>query len=144
MIKLSRLTDYALVILVDLSGKAELSSAQEIATRTNIPVPTVSKVLKLLSKNDVIISVRGASGGYKLSKTMKEISVASIISAIEGPISLTSCTSDEGDDCNISALCPLSKGWQYVNDTINDTLQSVSIQDLMSQSCDFLSTKGAQ
>lgn len=133
MIKLSRLTDYAIVILVDLSNQKDISSAQDIAIRTIIPSPTVSKILKLLSKDSIITSVRGATGGYKLNQPLKELSIVSVISAIEGPISLTTCTSHEGEDCNISMLCPLTKGWQYVNDTINNTLSSLSLQDLISK-----------
>lgn len=134
MLKLSRLTDYALVILVDLASQEHLAPTSEIALRTGIPDPTVSKVLKMLTKSRIVQSTRGACGGYSLTKAMNEISVAEIISAIEGPISLTTCTSDDGEGCNISSLCPLSSGWKHVNDVINSTLSGMSINDLLANS----------
>ena len=90
MLRLSKLTDYASVILSFMArDNMQVHAAMEIATVTGIALPTVSKILKLLVNSDVLISTRGAKGGYVLARLPEEISVAAIISALEGPIALT-------------------------------------------------------
>ena len=92
MLKLNRLTDYAVVVLGQLarnSGKVE--TATEIAMSTGIPLPTVSKIIKILSSAVMVVSHRGAGGGYSLERRADDIRVAEIIEAFEGPIALTAC-----------------------------------------------------
>ena len=90
MLRISRLTDYATVILARLAG-GSLASAADIAERTRIGLPTVSKLLKELQHAGLVTSVRGAHGGYQLARPAGAISAADIIDAVEGPVALTEC-----------------------------------------------------
>lgn len=133
MIKLSKLSDYAIVVLSRLAAeKGDVMTTATLATETGIPEPTVSKVLKLLSKQKVVLSVRGASGGYKMERCPKDITVTELITALEGPIALTTCLDDKQmHDCMIDSLCPLKGGWHKVNTAVKDALDKVALADLL-------------
>ena len=132
MLKLNRLTDYAVVVLGQLarnSGKVE--TATEIAMLTGIPLPTVSKILKILSSAFIVVSHRGAGGGYSLERRADDIRVAEIIEAFEGPIALTACVDSAVDNCSIEALCPMKGNWNTVNEAIRTTLFSLTLADMI-------------
>ena len=132
MLKLNRLTDYAVVVLGQLarnSGKVE--TATEIAMSTGIPLPTVSKILKILSSASIVVSHRGAGGGYSLERRADDIRVAEIIEAFEGPIALTACVDSAVDNCSIEALCPMKGNWNTVNEAIRTTLFSLTLADMI-------------
>lgn len=132
MIKLSKLSDYAIVVLSRLAaGQGDVLTTATLAVETGIPEPTVSKVLKLLSKQKIVFSVRGANGGYKMDRAPKDITVTELITALEGPIALTACVEDSHTDCMITALCPLKGGWQKVNRAVKAALDSVTLADLL-------------
>lgn len=132
MIKLSKLSDYAIVVLSRLAaGKGEVMTTSLLSSETGIPEPTVSKVLKLLSKQKIVLSVRGANGGYKMDRCPKEITVTELITALDGPIALTACLGEDQHDCMIDALCPLKSGWSKVNHAIKDALDKVALADLL-------------
>ena len=130
MLRLSKLTDYATVLLGYMARHwTQVHAAVEIAHATGISVPTVSKLLKLLARSGVVRSVRGAKGGYLLSATPDQISVADIVQAIEGPIALTECSiSDEY--CEQSANCDIRGNWRVINHAMRTALESVSLADL--------------
>ena len=132
MLKLNRLTDYAVVVLGQLarnSGKVE--TATEIAMSTGIPLPTVSKILKILSSAFIVMSHRGAGGVYLLERRADDIRVAEIIEAFEGPIALTACVDSAVDNCSIEALCPMKGNWNTVNEAIRTTLFSLTLADMI-------------
>jgi FeS assembly SUF system regulator len=130
VIRLSRLADYGIVIVTHLARQPERQqAAPEIALATSIPQPVASKVLKLLARADVLVSHRGARGGYGLARGAELISVADVVEAVDGPIALTTCL-DESDDCGIEALCPARANWQRVNDAIRDALKRVSLAEM--------------
>lgn len=132
MIKLSKLSDYAIVVLSRLSSeRGEVLTTSALAADTGIPEPTVSKVLKLLAKQEIVISVRGANGGYKMERCPKDITVTEMITALEGPIALTSCVEHGNSDCMIDTLCPLKSGWQKVNLAVKNALDKVALSDLL-------------
>lgn len=132
MIKISRLADYAVVVLSTLAGKnGELMTASWISENTKLPEPTVAKVLKILAKAGLVASVRGANGGYKLSKTPARIRVADIIEAIEGPISLTACVEGSHEICDYRNHCPVKGRWDDVNIAIRIALESIALSDMM-------------
>jgi FeS assembly SUF system regulator len=132
MIKLSKLSDYAIVVLSRLAGEqGEVLTTSLLSTETGIPEPTVSKVLKLLSKQKIVVSVRGANGGYAMERCPKEVTVTELITALEGPIALTTCLDDTHKDCMIDTLCPLKGGWQKVNNAVKDALDKVMLSDLL-------------
>ncbi|MDD5411962.1 MAG: SUF system Fe-S cluster assembly regulator [Methylobacter sp.] len=131
MLRLSKLTDYATVILSFMArDKAQVHAAMEIAAVTGIALPTVSKIMKLLVNADVLISTRGAKGGYALARIPEKISVATVISALEGPIALTECSiSQQG--CEQASGCDIRGNWNLINQTINNALESVTLADLI-------------
>ena len=132
MIKLSRLTDYAVVVLAEMARvQGELAAASTLAAKTGIPEPTVSKVLKTLSRNGLISSVRGVSGGYRLDRAAGEIPVSLIIAAMEGPISLTSCVSGSHESCALEGTCSMHGRWNPVNAAINAALDAVMLADMI-------------
>ena len=131
MLRLGKMTDYATVILSFMAkSQAQVHAALEIATGTGIAQPTVSKILKLLVKAKVLSSVRGAKGGYALLQAPENITVAAVITALEGPISLTECsTSDHG--CEQVSSCQIGNSWRLVNQTVQQALESVTLADMM-------------
>ncbi|MGH1398922.1 MAG: SUF system Fe-S cluster assembly regulator [Alphaproteobacteria bacterium] len=131
MIKFSKLTDYAVVILTTLQNSDEaLLSASTLSQRTSLPEPTVSKALKLLAKGSIITSLRGANGGYSLARTSKEITVYEIACAMEGDIALAACVDDHDGCCDIADSCALNGRWNSVNNAVKDALQSVTLYDM--------------
>ena len=119
MIRLNRLTDYAIVVLGQLAQLREPSessgakagdltgsrTAAQLAQDTGVPLPTVSKVLKMLAHGKIIASQRGVAGGYTLSRDPKAITVADIITAMEGPIALTACVDGAVGGCDVEPPC---------------------------------------
>ena len=131
MLRLSKLTDYATVILSFIAkDDTHVHAAMEIAAVTGIALPTVSKVLKLLVNADVLISTRGAKGGYALARIPEAISVAAVISALEGPIALTECSISH-QSCEQASGCGIRDNWGLINQTIHNALESVTLADLI-------------
>lgn len=130
MLRISKLTDYAIVMLSAMAkDKAEIHAAMEISGTTGIALPTVSKILKLLLNGGVLVSTRGAKGGYVLAREPDSITVADVIAAMEGPIALTECSiSHEG--CEQSSGCEMRGNWSVINQTIQKALESVSLADM--------------
>ena len=133
MFRLNRLTDYAVVVMSQMSLRGEtLRSAQQIADDTAVPLPTVSKLLNLLGRAGLVVSQRGAAGGYTLSRGPEQISVAEIIQALEGPIALTACVDGASESCDVESFCPMRGNWNKVNTAIQDALSSVSLAEMSS------------
>jgi FeS assembly SUF system regulator len=130
--RLSRLTDYAVTLLTQMvSGQAELWTTAGLAERTGLPLPTVSKILKQLTKSGVIGAQRGATGGYRLARPAPAITVASIVEAMDGPIALTEC-SDGGDhSCGVEPICPMNGHWNKVSRAVKNALETVSLADMV-------------
>lgn len=132
MIRISKLADYAVVILSEMAHASDdLCSASHLAQITNLSEPTVSKILKLLTRGNVIESVRGVNGGYKLSHPPKEITIADVITAIDGPIALVACADDAVPDCTLSQSCALRGRWDDVNAAVRGALMDVTLVDMM-------------
>jgi FeS assembly SUF system regulator len=130
MLKISRLTDYGTVVLAELACHQDaLASATELANLTRINLPTVSKILKILNKANLIDSVRGVNGGYKLLRKASEISAADVIDAFEGPLSITDCSSSK-HNCKHEPLCSVGPAWQNINASIRALLEDITILDL--------------
>lgn len=133
MIKLSKLTDYAVVVLAEMAqGEPCLQTAAGISARTRLPEPTVAKVLKLLAKGGVIASSRGVNGGYQLSSAPDVITMASVIMALEGPVLLTSCVEGNEDCCSHAANCSMKGKWNPVNEAMKNALENVTLLQMIS------------
>ena len=130
--KLSRLTDYAVILLTKLSfGGGEPASAARLSEDLMLPQPTVSKLLKMLTKAELVTSQRGASGGYTLSRAPDTISIGDVIAGIEGPVALTACIdASEEDACGVQSFCGMRGNWAVVNAAVNEALDQVTLSDM--------------
>lgn len=132
MIRIGRLTDYAIVIASYCARAPErVHSAAEIAESVGIHLPTVRKILKRLTQKGIFRSARGAQGGYRLARPPEEISLAEIITAMEGPIGLTVCS--VGDACEQAAYCRMQNHWQVISQTVEKALEAVKLAQLLEQ-----------
>jgi FeS assembly SUF system regulator len=129
MLRISKLTDYAILIMVELTRVGEMLSAHALAERIGVEVPTASKVLKLLAGSGLLESFRGANGGYRVSRRAGDISVAEVIAAIEGPIAMTECSIEEGL-CSQEDSCELRGNWQRISLAVADALQRVTLAEM--------------
>jgi FeS assembly SUF system regulator len=130
MFRLSKLTDYAVVVLVRLSTGETLQTSPGIAAVTGIPEPTVAKVLKALAGSSLVVSQRGARGGYRLTRPLAAIPIAHVIEALDGPIALTACVEGSSSDCECREMCPMRGRWDPVNDAIRHALSSITLADM--------------
>lgn len=130
MLKLSRLTDYAVAALVRLSQAHGVETSPGIAASIGVPEPTVAKVLKALAQQGLVGSTRGARGGYRLSRPLSQIAVTEVIVAIDGPIALTSCVEGGAGGCESLTLCPVAGRWDPVNQAIQEALSKISLADM--------------
>ncbi len=130
MLRISKLTDYGTMILVHLAlQKAGLNSASDVSAGTRLALPTVQKLLKLLARSGLVQSVRGAGGGYRLSRAPASISAAEILDALEGPLSITECSTAESR-CELEAGCPVGGAWQRINRGIRRALDEITLAEL--------------
>lgn len=130
MLRLSKLTDYAVVVLVRLDAGTEVQTSPGIAAAIGIPEPTVAKVLKCLSASGLVTSQRGARGGYRLARPLEDIPVGAVITAMDGPITLAACVDGSLTECESLALCPVRGRWDPVNDAIQRALGAISLADM--------------
>jgi FeS assembly SUF system regulator len=134
MIRMARLTDYGILVLQHFAagwGARPKLSARDIALETQIPLPTVSKLLKLLTKRGLLVSHRGVNGGYGLSRPPEKITIAEIIDVLEGPIAVTDCNVAAGS-CDKESTCPTRPHWQLINGTIHEALSRVALSRMVS------------
>ncbi len=133
MLRISKLTDYGTVILACLaSPPGRRHTATQVAEQTRLGLPTVSKLLKHFHRAGLVTSVRGAHGGYELSRPAHQISAASIIDAIEGPVAITECSGDHSA-CDFETMCSTGSSWQRINDAIRSSLDGISLAQLSGQ-----------
>lgn len=130
MLRLSKLTDYGMVVMTALADDPRsLRNAAEIAGRTRVAPPTVRKLLKRLTREALVESTRGAHGGYRLARPPREISVAAVITALEGPIGLTECAAHAGV-CSIETDCRLRGHWRLINAAVREALTGITLADM--------------
>jgi FeS assembly SUF system regulator len=132
MIRMKKLTDYGIVLLTHLAREegALVHSARDLSVASHLPGPTVNKLLKKLSQAGLLVSHRGANGGYMLARDPAEISVAQAITALEGPIAVTECSSDVVGLCGLEQFCPNRGGWRNISNAIRSTLESLTLRDI--------------
>ncbi|MCB1538958.1 MAG: SUF system Fe-S cluster assembly regulator [Alphaproteobacteria bacterium] len=134
MIKLSRMSDYALVVLEMLSRNSGAPlSAPQIAEGAGLPEPTVAKVLKQMATGGLVTSVRGVNGGYAIARPAGEISVFDIVSAIEGRLSLTACVEGHDEPCALEGACAMTGRWNPVNAAVRGAFESITLADMVSK-----------
>ncbi len=131
MIRLTNLADYGVVLMCHMACAPNgLYSAVYLSKETGIPVPTVSKIMGALSKAGLLISHRGFKGGFRLQRAPKDISVANIIEAVDGPIALTNCIEHAPGDCCYESICSMKPHWQVINTVIRKGLDSITLDEI--------------
>jgi FeS assembly SUF system regulator len=132
MIRLGKLTDYGLLLMGEIARtRQELHTARDLAAKCNLPLPTVSKVLKTLLQSRLLVSHRGTRGGYSLVREPRSIAITEIISALEGPLALTECSSDVSGLCDLEPSCPMKDNQRIINQVIHGALAKVMLSDLI-------------
>jgi FeS assembly SUF system regulator len=145
MLRLSKLADYAVVVLTRLADGTGLADDERqpdgtvqtspgIAVATGVPEPTVAKVLKALAGADLVASQRGARGGYRLLRPLHAIAVADVIRAIDGPIALTACVEGHSGTCDVRGMCAMRGRWNLVNEAIEQALGRITLADMRAAS----------
>jgi FeS assembly SUF system regulator len=130
MLRISKLTDYATVVLGRLAAESQpLQTVAQLSATTGVAAPTVSKILKQLHRSGLVESTRGQHGGYRLARAPGQISAAQIIDALEGPMALTECV-HHPNQCGIESHCSVGRAWQQVNRAIYRSLQQLSLVEL--------------
>ena len=130
MIRITKQTDYGIVLLTHLAANPEHQyNAPELAAEARLPLPMVSKILKLLARESLLVSHRGVKGGYSLARQPEAISMAEIIAALEGPIAITECISVEGD-CSHEPLCPVRSNWRRINHAVRTALEGITLAEM--------------
>ncbi len=133
MLRLSKLTDYAVVVLAGLDRAAatdRIVAVPELALASGLAEPTVAKVLKILGQAGLVEGLRGARGGYRLGRALHDIPLSEVIVAFDGPIALTACVDGAMGGCEAEAMCPVRCRWDPVNRAIRDALAHVTVADL--------------
>ncbi len=132
MLRVTKLTDYATVVLSALAAEpTAVLSASELAERAGLEVPTVSKLLKPLAQAGLVEGFRGANGGYRLARPASAISLIEIVEAMEGPLGMTEC-SIHGGNCGIEDQCGVRANWRRINDVVAEVLRSVTLAQMLS------------
>lgn len=132
MIRITRETDYGIVLLTTMVTDAKPPySAAALAKQRGLSPPMVSKILKALARAGLLLSQRGALGGYSLARSPAEISAADIIDALEGPIAITECSSiDALHACTHETHCGVSGHWRLINGAIRAALENISLLEM--------------
>jgi FeS assembly SUF system regulator len=130
MLRVSKLTDYATVVMTCLAAGDGVMSAQALAERARLELPTVSKLLKQLAQAGLVASTRGINGGYRLTRAPERITIADIVTAMEGPIGMTECSVHAGA-CGHESHCGVRVNWQRINHAIAGALASVTLADML-------------
>ncbi len=144
MIRMTKQADYGIVLLTHLAQDPErLFNASELAADTQLPPPTVSKILKLLARAGILSSLRGVKGGYTLARSAEQINVAQIISALDGPIAITECIDDTPGECTQEPFCAVRGNWQRINEAIRGALERITLAEMTHPMSSGLVTLGS-
>ena len=128
MLRITKIADYGFILLTHMArqGGEELHNAKDLSHSIGLPLPTVSKVLKILTQGGILVSHQGSRGGYSLSRPASEITAVEILEAVEGPVAITDCSSQKGCDRN----CQVSRSWRQVNGSIHRSLSGLKLSDM--------------
>ena len=131
MIRLSRQTDYGIVLLSHLASTDETRlNATALSQATLLPGPMVAKILKQLVHGGLLESHRGVNGGYSLAKAPADVTVAQIIAAIDGPIAITDCVEESTDECSYEATCRVRGNWLRINEAVREALDAITLEEM--------------
>ncbi len=131
MLRVTKLADYGILLMTRFAaGPRATFNARDLAREARLPLPVVSKVLKLLVRAGLLVSQRGVKGGYGLARDPGEINVAEIIRALEGPIAVTRCSDRTHGGCGLKGFCPVSANWHRINSAIHGALEGITLAQM--------------
>ncbi|MGR4000892.1 MAG: SUF system Fe-S cluster assembly regulator [Alphaproteobacteria bacterium] len=137
MIRISRMTDYGIVLLGCLQEDRSIAATSLVRT-TGIPAPSVARLLRQLTRGGLLHSQQGPNGGYRLARPPQKITIAEVISVLEGPIALTACVDESETHCNAATICPVNGWWNTVNLAVKSALDSLTLEDLQTHVNQFI------
>lgn len=131
--KISSRGRYAIDLMVDLAlyDKGEPISVKDIARREQISTKYLEQIVSMLQKAGMVISIRGAQGGYRLKKKPEEYSVGAILRVTEGDLAPVACVEEGETGCAHRSTCSTIKIWQKLNTAINEVVDNISLADLV-------------
>ena len=139
MLKISKMADYAVVVVISIDDLHKKNfknvTSEEVSNQTGLSMSTVNQIIKALSRNNVVISKRGVGGGVILSGELGDISLLEVIQSVDGEVELTDCAKRKSECCSIVSICPVSENWRIVNNKIVDLLGQIKIKDMISNGC---------
>jgi FeS assembly SUF system regulator len=132
MVRLTKLTDYGLVLLTYMAREHDISlwTARDLARESGLPKPTVSRLLQELLKGGLLVSERGIKGGYRLARRARDISIAEVIAVLEGPIALTECSTEVSGLCDLESCCAIKNNQQLISQAVRALLLGITLADL--------------
>lgn len=133
MLRITKQSDYGILLMTLFATRPESGShsARDLADETGLPLPMVGKILKLLVRDGLLVSQRGAKGGYRLSKAPTAITVEDIVRSLEGPIAITECSETGPGGCRFTDSCTLQPNWMRINQALRKALQGITLMDMM-------------
>ena len=132
MLKLNRIVDYGILVMTEIARRNACVSTTELATVYGISATIVAKVLKKLARAGLVTSERGSRGGYRLARPAETITLRAIVAALEGPISLTFCSSATSSGrCKTRPLCAATDAMRRLNHLVNSAFDAVSLEDIL-------------
>lgn len=132
MLRLSRMTDYAVVVLNHLATQiGRNQNTADVAVATGLPAPTVSKLLHRLTEAAIVVAERGRYGGYRLAHSPEDVRLSDILAAFEGQIALTDCLDSAGNACEHETRCAVAGRWNVVSLAISRVLNDLTLADVM-------------
>ncbi|MBI5429869.1 MAG: SUF system Fe-S cluster assembly regulator [Nitrosomonadales bacterium] len=140
MLRLSKFADYGTQVMAYMAKDGAVHSASEVAAGVGMGVSTVSKILKMLARENLVASVMGAKGGYMLARHPRDISMAEVIYAMDGPISITECSGTSA--CERESICSTRVNWQGINFIIQDALAKVSLAEMIAPKPQVVNVSG--
>lgn len=134
--KISTKGRYAVRLMLDVAvyGSDKNVSMRDVAERQNISMKYLEQIVSQLAKVGYLKSIRGAQGGYRLTKKPSEYTIGDILRTTEGALSPVACLDDEINRCPRAGQCPTIDFWQGLYDTVNNYVDSITLEDLMNRS----------
>ncbi len=131
MLRISKLTDYSTVVMSYLAREPDkMHNARDIMAHTQLNLPTISKILKMLHKAGLLRSQRGANGGYSLIVPPENISITQILAAMEGNVALTECSAHHSH-CTIESICHIRTNWRVISRIVQELLSKITLADML-------------
>ena len=132
MLRITKAADYGIVLLAVMAEHepGQIHTAREVAERSGLPLPMVSKIMRSLARGAVLTSHRGVTGGYSLDRSANDMTVAEVIRAIDGPISMVQCGVEPGA-CEQEPVCPTRINWARISREIERALESIQVSEML-------------